>query len=76
MIRSSVTMPRLAGLLCIVAMLHVMWLYRRSVVNWQQNREFGDGRPASVKDFGKTKEAIAAGNETLGFGKILVISLD
>ncbi|KAI9773240.1 MAG: hypothetical protein M1839_002202 [Geoglossum umbratile] len=79
MLRPAITVPRLAGLVCAIALLHVVWLYRRSVVDWQ-SRQFGgtDHQPAEGGggDSAEAEELIAAGNKTLGFGEILVISLD
>jgi hypothetical protein len=80
MLRPAITLPRLAGLVCAIALLHVVWLYRRSVVDWQ-SRQFGSTghQPAEGGEGGDSTEAkvlMAAGNKTLGFGEILVISLD
>ncbi|KAH0536865.1 hypothetical protein FGG08_006296 [Glutinoglossum americanum] len=84
MLRALITIPRLAGLVCAVALFHIVWLYRRPVSDWGRSGKVfqgivsgGGGQVGSEKeDFSGTKEAIAAGNETLGFGEVLVISLD
>jgi hypothetical protein len=82
--RTIVTLPRIASLIGVIALIHIVWLYGgRPTVSL---RHYGPGfrgiiaggqaRLEGEENYNQTAEAIAAGNETLGFGEIIVISLD
>ncbi|KAH0556399.1 hypothetical protein GP486_005677 [Trichoglossum hirsutum] len=82
--RAIISLPRLAGLVGTIVFLHIVWLYRR-----HPTADLGDYGPGfrgliaggrtklgGEKNYNVTAEMAAAANETLGFGEIIVISLD
>jgi hypothetical protein len=83
-LRNTVTLPRLAGLIGVIALLHIVWLFGgHPTVNLRDYRPgfqgiatVGGAKLGAEKNYNTSAEAIAAGNETLGFGEIIAISLD
>jgi hypothetical protein len=86
MLRGVLSLSRLIGLVCVIGLLHIVWFYRRPIVDLQTSgrrlqgviggKYGGQVGYGEKQDFSRTSEAVASGNKTLGFGEVLVISLD